>query len=129
MFAASGLRGTALRHSLLSADFDDQLDEVQDFRILHSACDLAQQYVVSNIIEVLGQKARFHIYSHANALALSRDELEAEDVLDLGDAAAKKESGQDWYQVVAVKDNDTILRRVLLSDGGAMIHRDRKSTR
>ena len=68
-------------------------------------------------------KARFHVYSHANALDLSREELAAEDVLDLGDAAAKKESGPDWYQVVAVKDDDTILRRVLLSEDGAMIHR------
>src|SRR5664280_1433938 len=64
-------------------------------------------------------KARFHVYSHANALDLARDELAAEDVLDLGDAAAKKESGPDWYQIVAVKDDDTILRRVLLSEGGA----------
>jgi hypothetical protein len=70
-----------------------------------------------------GAKARFHIYSHANALDLSREELAAEDVLDLGDAATKKESGPDWYQVVAVKDDDTILRRVLLSEGDAMIHR------
>jgi hypothetical protein len=32
---------TALRHTLLSADFDNQLDEVQDIRVLYSACDLA----------------------------------------------------------------------------------------
>jgi hypothetical protein len=40
-----------LRHAFLSTSFDDQLDEVQDFRVLHPACDLAQEYVVSNIIE------------------------------------------------------------------------------
>lgn len=47
-------------------------------------------------------KARFHVYTHANALDVSRDELEAEDVLDLGDAAAKKQNGEDWYQIVAI---------------------------
>lgn len=67
--------------------------------------------------------ARFHIYSHANALDFSRDELEAEDVLDLGDATAKKQRGEDWYQIVAIKGDETILRRVMLSDGGAMVHR------
>ena len=44
-------------------------------------------------------------------------------MLDLGDAAAEKDSGPDWYQVVAVKDGDTILRRVLLSEGGSIVHR------
>lgn len=67
--------------------------------------------------------ARFHIYTHANALESSREELEAEDVLDLGDATAKKKNGEDWYQVVAIKGDETILRRVLLSEGGTMVHR------
>jgi hypothetical protein len=68
-------------------------------------------------------KARFHIYSHANALDLAREALEAEDVLDLGDATAKKQNATDWYQIVARKGDETILRRVLLSEGGAMVHR------
>src|ERR1035437_165886 len=57
MFAASGLKGPpcGTPFFLLSAGSDDQLDEMQDFRVLHPACDLAQEYVVSNIIEVLGQ--------------------------------------------------------------------------
>lgn len=67
--------------------------------------------------------ARFHLYSHANALEASVDELQTEDVLDIGDANAARQAGPDWYQVVAVKAADTILRRVLLSDDGAMIHR------
>lgn len=69
------------------------------------------------------QKARFHIYSHANALGASRDELQAEDVLDIGDAAATQQSGDDWSQVVGVNGDNTILRRVLMSDGGAILHR------
>lgn len=68
-------------------------------------------------------KARFSIYSHANALDLSREELAAEDVLDLGDAAAKKQNGTDWYQIIAHKDGETVLRRVLRSEGGTMVHR------
>ncbi len=67
--------------------------------------------------------ARFFVYSHANALNLSVEELQAEDVLDIGDAAAMKSNGTDWYQVVATKDANTIVRRVLLSEGGTMIHR------
>ncbi len=67
--------------------------------------------------------ARFHVYSHANAMNSSVEELQAEDVLDIGDAAAVKNNGADWYQVMATKGTDTILRRVLLSEGGAMVHR------
>lgn len=67
--------------------------------------------------------ARFFVYSLANALNLSVEELQAEDVLDIGDAAAAKQNGPDWYQVVATKDTNTILRRVLLSEGGTMVHR------
>jgi hypothetical protein len=67
--------------------------------------------------------ARFHVYSHANALEASVDELQTEDVLDIGDANAARQAGSDWYQVIAVKKADAILRRVLLSDDGAMIHR------
>ena len=67
--------------------------------------------------------ARFHIYSHANAMNFSVEELQAEDVLDIGDAAAAKRNGQDWYQIVATKEADTIVRHVLLSEGGTMVHR------
>lgn len=67
--------------------------------------------------------ARFFIYSHANALNLSVAELQAEDVLDIGDAAAVKQNGRDWYEIVAAKGAETILRRVLLSEGGTMVHR------
>ncbi len=67
--------------------------------------------------------ARFHVYSQANAMNFSVEELQAEDVLDIGDAAAAKNNGADWYQVMATKGTDTILRRVLLSEGGAMVHR------
>ncbi|QWG16824.1 hypothetical protein KMZ68_17760 [Bradyrhizobium sediminis] len=67
--------------------------------------------------------ARFFIYSHANALNLSVAELQAEDVLDIGDAAAVKQSGRDWYEIVAAKGAETILRRVLLSEDGTMVHR------
>lgn len=67
--------------------------------------------------------ARFHVRSHANAMDFSIEELQAEDVLDIGDAAAIKQNGGDWYQVIATKEAETILRRVLLSEGGAMIHR------
>jgi hypothetical protein len=67
--------------------------------------------------------ARFYIYSHANALDASVEELQTEDVLDIGDANAARQAGPGWYQVIAVKEADTILRRVLLTDNGAMIHR------
>ncbi|MFH1343660.1 MAG: zinc ribbon domain-containing protein [Pseudomonadota bacterium] len=67
--------------------------------------------------------ARFHIHSHANAMNFSAEELQAEDVLDIGDAAAVKTSGTDWYQVVASKEAETIVRRVVLSEGGATVHR------
>lgn len=67
--------------------------------------------------------ARFHIHSHANAMNFSAEELQAEDVLDIGDAEAIKQNGTDWYQVVATKEAETILRRVLLSEGGTMVHR------
>lgn len=67
--------------------------------------------------------ARFSIYSHANAMNFSVEELQAEDVLDIGDAAAVKQNGKDWYQVFASKGADTILRRVLLSEEGTFVHR------
>ena len=67
--------------------------------------------------------ARFHVYSHANAMNFSVEELQAEDVLDIGDAAAMKNNGTDWYQVVVTREAETIVRRVLLSEGGTMIHR------
>ncbi|WP_249779238.1 hypothetical protein [Bradyrhizobium sediminis] len=67
--------------------------------------------------------ARFFIYSHANALNFSVAELQAEDVLDIGDAAAVKQSGRDWYEIVAAKGAESILRRVLLNEGGTMVHR------
>ncbi|MFZ2154676.1 MAG: zinc-ribbon domain-containing protein [Bradyrhizobium sp.] len=67
--------------------------------------------------------ARFFIYSHANALNFSVAELQAEDVLDIGDAAAVKQNGRDWYEIVATKGAETIVRRVLLSEGGTMVHR------
>lgn len=67
--------------------------------------------------------ARFFVYSHANAMSASLQELQAEDVLDLGDGTAVKNNGADWYQVTATKGTDTILRRVLLSEGGEMVHR------
>ncbi|MCW5686953.1 MAG: hypothetical protein KIT76_00250 [Pseudolabrys sp.] len=67
--------------------------------------------------------ARFSIYSHANAMDFSVEELQAEDVLDIGDEAAVKQSGRNWYQVVAGKNGDVILRRVLLSEEGTFVHR------
>lgn len=67
--------------------------------------------------------ARFFVYSHANAMSASLQELQAEDVLDIGDGTAVKNNGADWYQVTATKGTDTILRRVLLSEGGEMVHR------
>ncbi len=70
-----------------------------------------------------GVKARFHIYSHANAFGASREELQAEDVLDLADGRAVRRSGTDGYVVIGVRDGVTIARRVLLSEGGALVHR------
>ncbi|MDP3075653.1 hypothetical protein [Bradyrhizobium sp.] len=67
--------------------------------------------------------ARFHVYSHANAMNFSVEELQAEDVLDIGDAAAVKQNGADWYEVIATKDAENIVRRVVLSEGLAMVHR------
>jgi RNA polymerase subunit RPABC4/transcription elongation factor Spt4 len=67
--------------------------------------------------------ARFSIYSHANAMNFSVEELQAEDVLEIGDAAAVKQNGRDWYQIVAGKGDETILHRVLLSEGNTMVHR------
>lgn len=67
--------------------------------------------------------ARFHVRSHANAMGASVEELQAEDVLDIADAAAVKQNGQDWYQVMATGEAEIIVRRVLLSEGGAMLHR------
>lgn len=68
-------------------------------------------------------KARFFIYTHANALDQSREELQAEDVADLGGKNATKQNGVDWYQVVGAKDDEVVVRRVMLSEGGAMVHR------
>jgi hypothetical protein len=73
--------------------------------------------------EARAVKARFFVYSHANALDQSRDELEAEDVADLRDRHAIRQSGTDWYHLVATKDGEVIVRRVLLSEGGTMVHR------
>jgi hypothetical protein len=67
--------------------------------------------------------ARFFVYSHANALDASLQDLQEEDVLDIGDRMAVKNNGADWYQVTATKGTDTILRRVALSEGGSMVHR------
>ncbi len=67
--------------------------------------------------------ARFFVYTHANALEQSRDELQEEDVADLGDPAAKKQSGDDWYQIAARRGDEIIVRRVLLSEGATMVHR------
>jgi hypothetical protein len=67
--------------------------------------------------------ARFFLYSHANALDTSLQDLQAEDALDIGDAMAVKNNGPDWYQVTASKQANIILRRVLLSEGRSMVHR------
>ncbi len=73
--------------------------------------------------EAKAVQARFHVYSHANALEQSREELEAEDADDLGDPGAKKQNGEDWYQIIAVKGNETIVRRVLLNRDATMVYR------
>ncbi len=77
--------------------------------------------------EAKALKARFHVYSHANALDASVDELQAEDVLDIGDANATKRKGTDWYQVIGRRDGDLngehIIRLVVLSEGNTMVHR------
>jgi hypothetical protein len=71
--------------------------------------------------------ARFFLMTHANAFNASIDELQAEDVLDLGDETAVREKGADWYSVIGVRNRDPkgegVARRVLLSEGGAMVHR------
>jgi hypothetical protein len=68
-------------------------------------------------------KARFSVYSHANALAVSRDELLAEDVLEIGDDQPQKIVRADGYAVIGAKDGEMIVRRVLLSEGDAFVHR------
>jgi hypothetical protein len=68
-------------------------------------------------------KARFHVYTHANALDQTLQEIEDEDVTDLGDKDATKQNGGDWYQVLGVKDDEVIVHRVVLSEGGSMVHR------
>lgn len=68
-------------------------------------------------------KARFSVYSHANAFNASREELEAEDVLSLGDDRPEKLAGENWYALIATTDSEVIVRRVLLSEAGAMVHR------
>lgn len=68
-------------------------------------------------------KARFFVYTTANALDQSLAELEAEDIADLEDKDATNQNGADWYQVVGKKNDEVIARRVVLSEGGAMVHR------
>ena len=51
-------------------------------------------------------KARFHVYTHANALDQTLQEIEDEDVTDLGDKDATKQNGGEWYQVLGVKDDE-----------------------
>lgn len=73
--------------------------------------------------EAKAAKARFSVYSHANAFGASREELEAEDVLSIDDDQPEKLSGDNWYALIATTDSEVIVRRVLLSEGGAMVHR------
>jgi hypothetical protein len=73
--------------------------------------------------EAQAVKARFLVYTHANALDQTLQELEDEDVADLGDKDATKQNGGDWYQVLGVKDDEVIVHRVVLSEGGSMVHR------
>ena len=68
-------------------------------------------------------KARFSVYSHANAFHASRDELMAEDVLAIGDDKPQQIVRDDGYALIGAKDADMIVRRVLLSEGGALVHR------
>jgi hypothetical protein len=69
------------------------------------------------------EKARFSVYSHANALDVSRDELLAEDILEIGDDKPQKVMRADGYAVIGARDGEMIVRRVLLSEGGAFVHR------
>lgn len=77
--------------------------------------------------EAKALKARFFVHSNANALGASLDELQAEDVLDIGDAGATQRKGKDWYQVVGRRNGDPngehVIRQVLLSEEGSMVHR------
>lgn len=68
-------------------------------------------------------RARFYVDSHANALDLAPAALEAEELSDLGGTVVHKQNGKDWYQIVTVKGDETVVRRVLLSEEGSMIHR------
>ena len=69
------------------------------------------------------ERARFSVYSHANAVDVSRDELLAEDVLEIGDDQPQKIVRPDGYAVIGAKDGEMIVRRVLLSEGDAFVHR------
>ena len=68
-------------------------------------------------------KARVFVYSHANALDQTREELEAADVQELAATAVTKTRGADWYQIVGQKNGETVLLRVLLRDDASMLHR------
>ncbi|MCZ7660783.1 MAG: hypothetical protein M5U07_24510 [Xanthobacteraceae bacterium] len=68
-------------------------------------------------------KARFSVHSHANAFGASLDELMAEDVLQIGDDQPQRIVRADGYAVIGARDGEMIVRRVLLSEGGAFVHR------
>lgn len=73
--------------------------------------------------EAAAFKARFSIYSHANALDQSRDALVAADVQELAAKTVSQMRGADWYQIVGQKNGETVLLRVLLRDDDRMLHR------
>jgi hypothetical protein len=68
-------------------------------------------------------KARFSVYSHANALDVSRDELIAEDVLEIGDEEPQRIVRENGYAIIGARDGEMIVRRVLLSEKGGFVHR------
>jgi hypothetical protein len=73
--------------------------------------------------EAAGLDARISIYSHANALDMSREALLDEDATEIGDPKPHRMPRPDGHVVIGVREGRMVVRRVLLSEGGAMIHR------
>jgi hypothetical protein len=67
--------------------------------------------------------ARISVYSHANALDMKREALLEEDVTEIGDPKPQRMPRNDGHVVIGIKEGRMVVRRVLLSQGGTMVHR------
>lgn len=69
-------------------------------------------------------KARFLVFGGHNVFDSSLDELIAEDLAGAGDDTriTQKRRGETWFQHAGYRGGDFFLRKVMLGDGGGVIH-------